>query len=80
MGENLDNHEIKEHVKRRKSEKVGRTIGVELLSGERIIGILEETRPNVLMVRDRKDGQIKDIHRALVKKFMLVADGGNNAS
>jgi hypothetical protein len=80
MGENLDNHKIKEHVKRRKAEKVGRTIGVELLSGDRIIGVLEETRPNILMVRDRKDGQIKDIHRALVKKFMLVADGGNNAS
>jgi hypothetical protein len=77
MGENLDNHEIKEHVKRRKAEKVGRTIGVELLSGDRIIGVLEETRPNILMVRDRKDGQVKDIHRALVKKFMLVADGGN---
>jgi hypothetical protein len=80
MGENLDSHEIKDHVKRRKKEKVGRTIGVELLNGDKVIGILEESRPNLLLVRDRADNKVKDVHRALVKRFMLIVDGGSDAA
>jgi|WetSurSiteA1Bulk_404760.scaffolds.fasta_scaffold57755_2 hypothetical protein len=79
MGEDLTKHEIKDHVKRRKKEQTGRTIGVELLSGDRVVGVLEESRPNVLMVRDRADGLLKDIHRALVKRFLLIIDGGSDA-
>jgi hypothetical protein len=77
MGENLDQHEIKPQVKKRnKREKKGRIIGAELLNGEKIIGILEESRPNVLLIRDQKTGDIKDIHRAIIKRFMLRIEGG----
>jgi hypothetical protein len=80
MGEDLSKHEIKDHVKRRKREREGRTIGVDLLNGDRIVGILEESRPNILMVRDRADNLLKDIHRALVIRFMFIIDGGNDVS
>ena len=77
MGEDLSKHEIKDHAKRRRKEKKGLPIGVQLLNGDKVFGILEESRPNVLLVRDR-DNNLKDIHRALIKCFMFVLDGGNN--
>lgn len=77
MGEDLTKHEIKDHAKRRTKEKRGRPIGVQLLNGEKVFGTLEESRPNVLLVRDR-DNKLKDIHRALVRRFMFVIDGGTD--
>ena len=77
MGEDLSKHEIKDHAKRRSREKKGRTIGVQLLNGNKIFGILEGSRPNILMIRDRENNDLKDVHRALVRRFMLVIDGGN---
>lgn len=77
MGEDLSKHEIKDHAKRRRKEARGRTIAVQLLNGDKVFGTLEESRPNVLLVRD-KDNNLKDIHRALVKRFMLIIDGGTN--
>jgi len=77
MGENLDKHEIKPQVKKRsRKEKKGRVIGVELLNGEKIIGVLEESRPNILLIRDKETGDIRDIHRAIIKRFMLAIEGG----
>lgn len=77
MGENLDKYPIKDHVKRREKEKKGTFVGVELLSGDKIFGIVEETRPNVLVIRD-KENSLKDIHRALVKRYVHIIDGGAN--
>jgi hypothetical protein len=74
----LTGYEIKDHVKRRKKESRGKTIGVELLNGMKIIGTLEESRPNILAVLDWEDEVVKDIHRALVRRFMIVIDGGKN--
>ena len=77
MGEDLSKHEIKNHAKRRRKEKKGLSIGVQLLNGDKVFGILEESRPNVLLVRDR-DNKLKDIHRAMVSRFMFVLDGGTD--
>lgn len=77
MGENLDKHEIKPQAKKRsKREKKGRVIGIELLSGDKVIGILEESQPNVLLVRDPETNTIRDIHRAIIKRFMVSIEGG----
>ena len=80
MGENLDKHPIKNQAKRRLTEEHGRTIGVILLDGNRIIGTLEESRPNILVVRDWQTNTLKDIHRAIIKSFMLIVRGGCNGT
>lgn len=76
----LDKHEIKEHVKRRRKEKQGRFLGLQMLDGTKIFGTLEESKPNILLVKDSEDNQVKDIHRALIKRFMLVVDGNGGAN
>lgn len=78
MSEILDKR-IKEHNKKGRKEKKGRTIGVELLNGEKVFGILENSRTNVLLVRDFKDNRIKDIHRAIIKRFLILITGGGGA-
>lgn len=75
MGENLDKYPIQERVKQRKGERKGRFVGVELLSGDKVFGVLEETQPNVMLIRD-KENSLKDIHRTLVKRFMFLINGG----
>lgn len=74
----LDSKEIKDHVKRRKKEKHGRFIGLQMLDGTKVFGLLEESRPNLLLIKDLETGQVKDVHRALIRRFMLVVDGGTN--
>ena len=76
MGENLDKYLIKDHVKRREHEKKGMFVGIELLNGDKVFGVIEETRPNVFVVRDNRTDKSKSIHRALIKKFMYLIDGG----
>jgi len=76
MGENLDRYDIKDTAKKRITEKNGRTIGVILLDGTRVVGTLEESRPNMLIIKDRTTNQLRDIHRAITRGFMLVAQGG----
>lgn len=70
----LDNL-IKEKNKQRKGlEKKGRTIGVQLLSGEKVVGELVGHEPNILRIKDRKEGIVKDVHRATVVRFMLISN------
>lgn len=77
MAENLDKYPIEKHVKRRQREKKGRLIGAELLNGDKVFGDIEETRPNVFIVKD-KEGQLREVHRTLIKRFMFIIDGGAN--
>ena len=78
MGENLDKYEIKDHAKRREREKRGHFIGVELLNGDKVFGTLEESRPNILFIKCKGISSLREVHRALVKRFMFLIEGGNN--
>jgi hypothetical protein len=78
LGETLDKR-IKDHNKKGHKEKKGRTVGVELLNGEKIFGTLENSRTNVLLIRDFKDNRIKDVHRAIIKRFLILIKGGGGA-
>lgn len=79
MGEKLDKR-VKDHNKKGHKEKKGRTVGVELLNGEKIFGTLENSRTNILLIRDFKDNRIKDVHRAIIKRFLILIQGGGGAT
>jgi len=68
---------ITSYNKSRKREKSGRTIGLWLTGGERIIGELVRHETNKLYVKDWLDHGIeKEIHRATVARFMIIIEGG----
>ena len=68
---------ITQYTKPRVSEKEGRHIYIQLIDGSKIFGELIEHKPNIFIVRDRKDHNIiKELHRATIVRFMIVVDGG----
>lgn len=70
---------ITNYNKKRKREKSGRTVGVSLAGGELIIGELLRHETNKLYVKDWLDHDMeKEIHRATVKRFMIIIDGGGS--
>lgn len=80
MSAELDT-QISDKTKRRKTEASGRTIALQLVSGEKIYGQLVKHEPNVLHVQDWNDNNmVKDIHRAMVKRFVILLRGGSNES
>lgn len=70
---------VPEKSRQRKREKNGRTIGLVLRDGKRIIGELINHETNKLRIKDWRDNDLeKDIHRALVIRFLLVIEGGKD--
>jgi hypothetical protein len=67
---------ITEHTKHRKLEKRGRSVCVQFLRGDKVFGELVDHKPNILVVRDWSDGFVKEFHRATIRRFLLLIDGG----
>jgi hypothetical protein len=70
------NDKINKFTKARTAEKRGITIGLGLLSGDKIIGTLLDKQPNVFTVLDFEDRIPKEIHRATIQRFMVILQGG----
>jgi len=70
---------ITEKNKPRKLEKNGRAVGLQLKSGIKIIGVLNDHSTNKLVVEDWLDQDlVKEVHRATIVRIMVLIDGGNN--
>lgn len=67
---------ITKYTQSRKLEKIGRTICIEQLNGNKTFGTLVSHRPNIFIVQDSRDNILKEIHRATIVRFMIVIDGG----
>jgi|WetSurMetagenome_2_1015567.scaffolds.fasta_scaffold1356711_2 hypothetical protein len=68
---------ITSFTKSRRAEIKGRSIYIQLLNGEKVYGELIKHQPNIFIVKDPKDPEVlKEIHRATIKRFMIVVDGG----
>ena len=69
---------ITDHTKHRRTEKRGRSICVQFINGEKLFGELIEHKPNILIIKDWSDGFTKEFHRATMKRFLVIVDGGQN--
>jgi hypothetical protein len=63
--------------RKRPEESKGHTVGVQLTTGEKIVGNLVKHYTNRLIVHDWRDEIDKEIHRATVARFLILVDSKN---